>query len=120
MYLAYARVLNRLRRPDDALGALRTALGLDPALDDARFDLAVALVRSGADREGIAEFHRIRQLDQDFAYRYFYYLAVAHSRLGDTTQARRLIDRARPEAHDPQETAALDRLQQSLNPRAAQ
>ena len=114
MYLQYGRVLHMSKRYADAIGVLKMGLRLDPTLDDLHFELAVTLVHIGSDRDAVAEFHRIKKLDREYAYRYFYNLAVAHARLGDTGQARRLIDKARPESRDPDETAALDRLLQSL------
>jgi tetratricopeptide (TPR) repeat protein len=114
MYLEYARVLGRSNHTTEAIAALRKCLQLDAALDEAHFELAVALVRGGQDRDAVSEFHRIRKLGPEYAYRYFYYLAVAHGRLGDTEQSRRLIEKARPETRNPEERAALDRLLHSL------
>lgn len=116
MYLQYGRVLDANKRYGDAAGVLKMGLRLDPTLDDLHFELAVTLVHTGSDREAVAEFHRIKKLDREYAYRYFYSLAVAHARLGDTGQARRLIEKARPETRNPDENAALDHLLQSLAP----
>jgi len=115
MYLEYGRVLNLNKRYSDAMGAFQMGLRLDPTLDDLHFELAVSLVRAGNDRDAVQEFHRIKKLDREYAYRYFYNLAVAHSRLGDSDQARRLIDKAREETHNPEEIAALGRLMESVN-----
>ncbi|SPE37566.1 conserved exported hypothetical protein [Candidatus Sulfopaludibacter sp. SbA6] len=115
MYLAYGRVLNMNQRFADAIGILKMGLRLDPTLDDLHFELAVTLVHTGSDRDAVAEFHRIKKLDREYAYRYFYNLAVAHSRLGDTGQARRLIEKAREETKNPEEIAALGQLMESLN-----
>lgn len=115
MYLAYARVLKTTTHARDAIGVLQISLRLDPALDVAHFELAVALARSGSYREALAEFHRIKTLGPEYAYRYFYYLAVAHSRVGDSAQARRLIDKARLETRNPEEITALDRLLRSVD-----
>jgi Flp pilus assembly protein TadD len=114
MYLQYGRVLHRKRRYADAIDVLEMGLRLDSTLGDLHFELAVTLVHAGRDRDAVAEFHRIQKLDREYAYRYFYNLAVAHARLGDTGQARRLIDKARPETRNSDETAALDQLLQSL------
>jgi len=114
MYLVYARILNLTKRPAEALENLKVALRLDPALDDAHFELAVALVHAGRDRDALAEFHSIRKLDSHHSYRYFYNLALAHARLGDTAQARRLIEKAKPQTRNPEELAALDQLLQTL------
>jgi hypothetical protein len=117
MYVEYARVLNMSNRSGEAAGALKTAVRLDPALDDAHFELAVALVRAGSYREALAEFHAIKHLGREYAYRYFYNLAEAHYRLGDIAQARLLIEKGRAQTHNPEEIAALNRLRQSLDHR---
>jgi Flp pilus assembly protein TadD len=114
MYVKYARVLNMTNRTGETAGVLKTAIRLDPALDDAHFELAVTLVRSGSYREALAEFHAIQHLDPQHAYRYFYHLAEAHYRLGDIAQARLLIEKGRAQTHNPEEIAQLNRLRQSL------
>lgn len=114
MYLQYARLLNLTHRPAEALENLKVALRLEPALDDAHFEMAVALVHAGRDRDAVAQFHSIRKLDAQHSYRYFYNLALAHARLGDTDQARRLIEKARPQTRNPEELTALDRLLRTL------
>jgi len=116
LYLEYGRVLAHSNHLQESIGALRKCLQLDAALDEAHFELAVALVHAGQDRDAVAEFHRIKKLGPEFAFRYFYYLAVAHSRLGDVSQTRRLVERARPESRNRDEQAALDRLLHSLGP----
>ncbi|HLK65441.1 MAG TPA: hypothetical protein VKU19_18510 [Bryobacteraceae bacterium] len=115
LYLQYAKVLNIGNRRNEAVDALRTAIRLDPALDEAHFELAVALVRGGSYREALGEFHAIKHLGPEHAYRYFYNLAEAHRQLGDIAQARLLVDKARTQTHNPEQLAALDRLQQLLD-----
>ena len=115
MYVKSARVLNMTNPSGDAAGALKNAVRLDPALDDAHFELAVTLVRTGSYREALAEFHAIKHLDPPHAYRYFYNLAEAHYRLGDIAQARLMIEKGRAQTHNPEEIAALNRLRQSLD-----
>jgi tetratricopeptide (TPR) repeat protein len=119
MYVKYARVLAMTNRSGEAATALKTAVRFDPKLNDAHFELAVTLVRMGSYREALAEFHAIQHLDPQHAYRYFYNLAEAHYRLGDIAQARLLIEKGHFQTHNPEEIAALNRLQQSLD-RAAQ
>jgi len=114
MYVKYGRVLSMMNRGGDAVTALKTAVGLDPALDEAHFELAVALVRTGADRDAVTEFHAIKHLGVENAYRYFYYLAEAHFRLGDLAQARLLVGKARAQTHNPEERGALNRLEQQI------
>jgi tetratricopeptide (TPR) repeat protein len=101
--------------PFGSAAALKTAVRLDPAMDDAHFELGVILVRTGSYREALAEFHAIKRLGPEHAYRYFYHLAEAHYRLGDIAQARLLIEKGRTQTHNPEQIAALNRLQQSLD-----
>ncbi|MBZ5604953.1 MAG: hypothetical protein LAO79_21865 [Acidobacteriia bacterium] len=115
MYVRYARVLSMTNRDGEATGALKTALKLDPTSDDAHFELAVTLVRTGSYREALAEFHAIKHLSPEHAYRYFYHLAEAHYRVGDIAQTRLLIEKGRAKTRNPEEIAALNRLQQSLD-----
>jgi tetratricopeptide (TPR) repeat protein len=115
MYVKYARVLNLWNRTGEAAEALKTAVRLDPALDDAHFELAVTLVRIGNDREALAEFHAIKHLGPENAFRYFYNLAEAHYRLGDIARARLLIEKGRSQTHNPEQIAALNRLRQLLD-----
>ena len=61
--------------------ALKSAVRIAPSLDEAHFELAVMMVRNGGYREALAEFHTIKHLDPEYAYRYYYYLAEAHYRL---------------------------------------
>lgn len=114
MYLIYGKVLTMTGHPADALRILQTAARLDPGFDDAHFELAVALVRSGKYADALAEFHAIRHLSAEHAYRYFYYLAYAHYRVGDIGQARKLAGEARHRTHNPEEIAAVDKLEESL------
>ncbi len=115
MYVKYARVLNVMNRGGEAVEVLQTAVRLGPTLDDAHFELAVALVRAGNNREAVDEFHAIKHLDRAYAFRYFYNLAEAHLHLGDIAQARLLIEKGRTETHNPEEIAALNRLKQLLD-----
>ena len=114
MYIAYGRLLNAANRSPDAVASFRQAIRLDPSLDDAHFELAISLVRAGTWREAVSEFHLIKHLDSQAGYRYFYYLAYAHARLGDTEQARALLGKARSYTHNPEQLSALDQLQNSL------
>jgi tetratricopeptide (TPR) repeat protein len=115
MYVKYARVLNLSNRTGDAAEALKTAVRLDPALDDAHFELALTLVRTGSYREALAEFHAVKHLGPENAFRYFYNLAEAHYRLGDIAQARLLIEKGRSQTHNPEQIAALNTLRQLLD-----
>jgi len=115
MYVEYARVLNAANRNGEAMTALRSAVRIAPSLDEAHFELAVMMVRNGGYREALSEFHTIKHLDPEYAYRYYYYLAEAHYRLGDLRQARRLVERGRTQTQNREQLAAFDQLQQALD-----
>lgn len=116
LFVHYGRMLNFAGRTADAVAVLKTAVKLDPSSDEGHFELAVAQVRNGAYRDSLPEFHAIKHLGKEHAYRYFYYLAFAHYRVGDVAQARLLIERARAETRNPEEIATLTRLSQALLP----
>ena len=101
-------------RWSEALSPLRTAIRLDPTSDDAHFELAVNLVRAGSYREALPEFHAIKHLSPEHAYRYYLHLAEAHYRVGDIAQAKRLIEKGREQTRNPEEIAALNRLWESV------
>ena len=115
MYLEYGRLLNDANRSEDAARVFRTAVKLAPAGDEAHFELAVTLVRMGSYGEAVTEFHAIRHLGPEHAFRYFYSLAEAHYRLGDTRQAGLLLEKARAQARNREETLSVERLTQALD-----
>ncbi len=115
MYVDYGRALELTNRRDEAVRALRTALRLDPGLDEAHFELGVALVGEGRYGEALEEFHKIRQLAPEFAPRYYYNVAFAHYRTGDTERARALIREARGRTKNPEELGRLDQLERMLS-----
>jgi len=103
MYLEYGRLLSLENRPDAALAALRKAVALAPGLDPAHHELAILLVKTGAYREAVEQFHAVRRLPPFEAPRYYYNLAYAHFELGDTDRAHELAERARQVARDPED-----------------
>ena len=115
LFVDYARALNLTGRGDQALTALRTALRLDPANDEAHLELGVALVRLGQYREAIDQFHEIRHLAPEYASRYYYNAAYAHYPSGDRARARALIREGRTHTKNPEELAALDRLREAVD-----
>jgi tetratricopeptide (TPR) repeat protein len=114
MYLEYGRVLAILNRPDDEVTALRKATALAPALDAAHHELAILLVKTGAFREALDEFHAVKHLPPVEAPRYYYNLAYAHFRLGEVERARELAERAKQVTRNPDERERLERLLQEI------
>ena len=114
MYVRYARALSLTNRDDDAVKALRTALSLDPAMDEAHFELGVALVRTGKFKEAVEAFGRVKKLGPEHASRFYYSYALANYRLGDRARARTLIREARGYTKNPEEAAALDKLSEAV------
>jgi len=114
MYVRYARALSLTNRDDDAIKALRKALSLDPAMDDAHFELGVALVRAGQFREAVGEFGTIKRLEPEHAARFYYSYAFATYKLGDSVRARTLIREGRSYTKNPEEMAALDKLSEAV------
>jgi len=115
LYIDYARALSLTNRGDEAVKALRTALSLDPALEEARFELGVALVRTGGYREAVEEFGKLKRLTPERASRYYYSLAYANYQLGDRARARTLIREARSYTKNPEELAALEKLREAVD-----
>jgi len=114
MYVRYARALSLTNRNDDAVKALRMAISLDPAMDEAHFELGGALVRAGQFREAVEEFGGVKRLGPEHAYRYYYGYAFATYKSGDKARARTLIREARAYTKNPEEIAALDKLSEAV------
>jgi Flp pilus assembly protein TadD len=115
-FIEYARALNVAGRAPQAVAALRKAIDLDPENQEAHFDLGLALVRASAWQDAIAELNRALPVARQQASRYFYNVAYAEYRLGDTVAARAYLEQARTYTKIPDETMALDRLSQTLGP----
>jgi tetratricopeptide (TPR) repeat protein len=114
LYVRYARALSLTNRDDDAIKALRTAVSLDPAMDEAHLELGLGLVRAGQYREAVDQFGKIKRLDPERASRFYYGFAFASYKLGDRVRARTLIKEARGYTKNPEELAALDKLSEAV------
>jgi Flp pilus assembly protein TadD len=119
MFIDYARILGYSRgnqdANQDAVAALQTAVRLDPALEEAHLELGLAYIRIASFADAMAELLQIKKIKPAQASRYFYNLAYASYRLGDAAQARAFLEKGRPFAANPEETAQMDRLQQALD-----
>jgi len=115
MFVEYGRVLSLMDRPEDAAAALRKAVTLDPALDDAHFELALLLVKREAFGEAIDQFRLVKKLPPAEAPRYYYHLAYAHYKLGQVDQARLLAQKAKPVTRNPDEVERLNSLLRALD-----
>jgi hypothetical protein len=114
LHVRYARALSLTNRDDDAIKALRTAVSLDPAMDEAHFELGLGLVRAGQYREAAEQFGKIKRLGPEHASRFYYSFAFASYKLGDRVRARTLIREARSYTKNPEELAALDKLSEAV------
>ncbi|HEY1342182.1 MAG TPA: hypothetical protein VGF59_31960 [Bryobacteraceae bacterium] len=119
MFVEYGRVLEYGNRAEDAVHALQKASGMDPLLEEAHYELGFALVRTGNWRDGLAELRLVKKVTPEQAPRYFYNMAYASYRLGETGPARRFVEQARPYAKHPDEADMLERLSRALEQPAA-
>jgi len=115
-FVDYGRALGVAGREQDSLAAFEKAVKLDPARKETHFDLGLAQVRAGAWRQAVAELQLAVPVTRQQASRYFYNMAYAEFRMGDAVKARELIAQGRTFTHIPAETAALERLSQSVGP----
>jgi tetratricopeptide (TPR) repeat protein len=74
------------RRFDAAIEQARKTLEMDPSFSHARFGLGCAYAAKGMYRQALAEFEKLPDRRRDV------YLAYAHARLGERSQALRLLD----------------------------
>jgi tetratricopeptide (TPR) repeat protein len=116
MFLEYAQALGISSRPDEAIAALRNAARLDASMQEAHYDLGLALVHSGSWRDAMTELQLARPLKPQQAPRYFYGMAYCQYRLGDAIAARNYLEQGRAYTRIPEEVAALERLSQTLGP----
>lgn len=110
LYLDYGRVLEAAGHPSEAAGVLKTAVQRDRQSNQVHFELAVALVQSGAYREALAEFALARKLPAGEAVRYFYNVAYAQYRLGNSAAAAKLLDKAEPFIKTDRDRSSVDGL----------
>jgi len=116
MFVEYASVLNVTAHAPDAIRALHTAIGLDPSLKEAHYDLGLALLRAGSWSDAMAELQLARPLKPQEASRYFYGMAYSAFRLGDTIAARNYLEQGRGYTKIPEEMSALNGLSDALGP----
>lgn len=106
----YARLAEDAGVPDaEVVAALERALALDPALDEARFSLAVAHMNAGRYAEAQQQFHAFRQVPERQAFAYFNGLAYTQVELGLREDAVRSAAEARKHARTAEEAAEAGR-----------
>jgi tetratricopeptide (TPR) repeat protein len=120
MFVDYARALNVTAHATEAVAELREAIRLDPALQEAHYDLGLALLRASSWREAMAELQLARPLKPQQASRYFYGMAYSAYRLGDFISARNYLEQGRPYTKIPEELSALNGLSETLGPPAVE
>ncbi len=116
LYDEYGRVLAASGRYREAVAVLKSAVKLDSQRNDTHYELAIALVQSGSYREALGEFDLVKKLPPDQAIRYFYNLAYAHYRLGDTAGAKKLLEKAAPFVKTERDRATLEELRAACCP----
>ena len=116
MFVDYARALSVTAHAPEAVAELREAIRLDPALQEAHYDLGLALLRAGSWRDAMAELQLARPLKPQQASRYFYGMAYSAYRLGDFIGARNYLEQGRPYTKIPEELSALNGLSETLGP----
>ena len=116
MFLDYASALAATARQPEAVTALRNVIRLDPSLKEAHYDLGLALLRTGAWRDAMAELQLARPLKPQQAPGYFYGMAYSAYRLGDAIAARNYLEQGRQYAKIPEEVSALNGLSEALGP----
>ena len=119
LFLDYGRVLYYSNRADEAIDILGKAARLNPGNDEIHFELGSAYMRHGNYGAAVAELSSVKKVQPAQAYGYFYNLAFAEYRLGQTAEAKANSAKARTFTHKPEELAQLDRLDRALEPPAA-
>ncbi len=111
MYYEYCAMLSQAGAgPERQIPLLRKAVELDPEFSDARLHLGYQLMSSSDFAGAIAEFSRMKKVEPDQAYQFFYAVAYASYRTGDTEGAKANARRAAEYASDPAEKASMQTL----------
>src|SRR5262249_11098023 len=114
LFLEYARVLGYTNRVTDAIESLGKAVARYPESDEAHYELGALEVRNGNWGAALAQLRAVKKVQPAVAYRYFYNLAYAEYRMGEVEAAKANAAKARKYTRNPDELAALDRLERSL------
>jgi len=114
LYLEYARVLGYTNHVTDAIDALAKALPRYAESDDVHFELGTLYVRNTNWGAAVAQLRAVKKVEPAVAYRYFYNLAYAEYRMGETDSAKESAAKARKFTRNPAELSALDRLERSM------
>jgi len=114
LFLDYGRVLYYSNRIGDCIDILGKGASLNPDNDELRIEIGAAYVRHGNYGAALAELGSVKQVKSAQAYRYFFNLASAESRLDKTTEAKADAAKARTFARNPGELALLDSLDRLL------
>jgi tetratricopeptide (TPR) repeat protein len=98
-----AVIYDRLGQERLALTAARAAVGLDPDLPEAHYDLAVLLLKSGSAGAALPALRRAIELDPGFADAHFL-LGVAEQHAGDCVRAVETLSQASAVTRWPRRT----------------
>ncbi len=102
----YAHLAQDAGAPEaEVVSALERALALDPALDDARFSLALAHMNAGRYAEAQQQFQAFQKVPGRNAFAYYKGLAYTQVELGLRDDAVRSAAEARKYARTPEEIA---------------
>ena len=120
LFVDYGRTLHYGSRLPEAIEVLGQGARLNPGSDDIHFELGSAYLGNGNFGAALAELRSMKKVQPAQAYRYFYSRAFAEFRLGQAGEANADAAKARGFTHNPEEIAALDRLNRALEVTAPQ
>lgn len=119
MYRDYAALLQQ-KGPEGrtaAIDALRSSLAIEPEFEDARYQLASALIQERRYGEAFAELAKERIVKEEKAYWFFRSMAFCQMQLKAPDMAKQSLMKAKPYAKTPAEIAETDRMIQYLENR---
>ncbi|MGA3026991.1 MAG: tetratricopeptide repeat protein [Bryobacteraceae bacterium] len=117
IYFRYAMLLwSRSGGHDEAVrNALQKAVELKPDYAEARMRLGFAFMDHGDYKQGLAELVQIKGVKPEDAFPYFNAVAYANYRLGNQTDARVALEKAKKWAKEPADVMTAEQLGEALN-----
>jgi hypothetical protein len=101
---------------DEAVrNALQKAVELKPDYAEARMRLGFAFMDHGDYKQGLAELVQIKGVKPEDAFPYFNAVAYANYRLGNQTDARVALEKAKKWAKEPADVMTAEQLGEALN-----
>lgn len=109
VYLNLGLLYGDLERDEEAVSALRTAVGIDPKFYKAHFLLAAELERTGQIEEAAREYE-VAEPGYRSSGDYYYRRGFAYFRLGRVPEARQALERVQAIAPGSESAARADEL----------